>query len=178
VKWEAFRQAEETYDLSHLHPCTIIYEVAAKGDRPALHFTVDVTYSKHCFSSELPKSGYYDAALFYRSRFDPRDRDPRLFNFRRFLLSKQLPDIIATLVRRKCMHTGHGNFFTVELTEAGGESVDYDVFFTASRSSTKGRLNLYVQSAFVREKEKLPAGKRIRFEIILYNTLVGKQIKE
>ena len=56
--------------------------------------------------------------------------------------------------------------------------MDYDVFFTASRSSIKGRLNLYVQSAFVREKEKLPAGKRIRFEIILYNTLVGKPIRD
>jgi hypothetical protein len=75
------------------------------------------------------------------------------------------------------MHTGHGNFFTVELIEEDGQSADYDIFFTASRSSTKGRLNLYVQSAFVRDKEKLPAGKRIRFEIILYNTLVGKQIK-
>jgi hypothetical protein len=76
------------------------------------------------------------------------------------------------------MHTGHGNFFTVELIEEDGQRVDYDVFFTASRSSIKGRLNLYVQSAFVREKEKLPAGKRIRFEIILYNTLVGKPIRD
>ena len=76
------------------------------------------------------------------------------------------------------MHTRHGNFFTVELIEEDGQRVDYDVFFTASRSSIKGRLNLYVQSAFVREKEKLPAGKRIRFEIILYNTLVGKPIRD
>jgi len=178
VKWTPFQCGEKTYDLSHLHPRTIEYEVAAKSDKPALHFIVDVTYSKHCFSSDLPKNGNYDPALFYRSRFDPHNRDPRLFDFRRFFLSKQLPDIIATLVRRKCMHTGHGNFFTVELIEEDGQRVDYDVFFTASRSSIKGRLNLYVQSAFVREKEKLPAGKRIRFEIILYNTLVGKPIRD
>jgi len=178
VNWETFRRENETYDLSHLHPREIIFEVAAKGDKPALHFTVDVTYSKHCFSSKLPQNGNYDPGLFYRSRFDPYNRDPRLFNLRRHLLSKQLPGVIATLVRRKCMHTGHGNFFTVELTEEDGQSVDYDIFFTVSRSSTKGRLNLYVQSAFVREREKLPAGKRIRFEIILYNILAGKKIRD
>jgi hypothetical protein len=76
------------------------------------------------------------------------------------------------------MHTGHGNFFTVELIEEDGQSADYDIFFTVSRSSTKGRLNLYVQSAFIRDREKLPAGKRIRFEIILYNVLVGKKIRD
>ena len=138
VKWEAFKHGGQTYDLSHLHPCTIIYEVAAKDDKPVRHFTVDVIYSKHCFSSELPKDVNYDPVLFYRSRFDPHNGDPRLFNFRRFLLSKQLPDIIATLVRRKCMHTGHGNFFTVELIEEDDQRVDYDIFFTASRSSTEG----------------------------------------
>lgn len=178
MKWTPFQCGKAVYDLSHLHPRTIVYEVAAKGDKPALHYTVDVTYSKHCFSIDLPKDGSYDSTLVYRSRFDLYNRDPRLFNFRRFLLSKQLPDIIATLVTRKCMHTGHGNFFTVELIEEDGGRVDYDIFFTASRSSAKGRLNLYVQSAFVREKEKLPAGKRIRFEVILYNTSVGKKIRD
>jgi hypothetical protein len=76
------------------------------------------------------------------------------------------------------MHTGRGNFFTVELAEESGQRVDYDIFFTASRSSIKGRVNLYVQSAFVREKDKLPAGKRIRFEIILYKVLSGETIKD
>jgi hypothetical protein len=66
----------------------------------------------------------------------------------------------------------------VELTEEDGQTVDYDIFFTVSRSSTEGRLNLYIQSAFVREREKLPAGKRIRFEIILYNILAGKRIRD
>lgn len=177
MKWEAFEHGGTKYDLSHLHPCTLEYEVPAKNDRPPLRFIVDVIYSKHCFSKAAP-ADEYDPGMFYRDRFDPRNRDPRLFDFRRFRLSKQLPEVIGSLVRRKCMHTGHGNFFTVALIDESGQSVDYDIFFTVSRSSTQGRLNLYVQSAFVREKEKLPPGRRIRFEIILYNVLVGKPIRD
>ena len=76
------------------------------------------------------------------------------------------------------MHTGHGNFFTIELLDEAGKTVDYDIFFTVSRSSKTGRLNLFVQSAFVRDRDKLPRGKPIRFEIILYNVLTGKGIRD
>jgi len=75
------------------------------------------------------------------------------------------------------MHTGHGNFFTVALVAENGGTIDYDVFFTATKSSKKGRVNLFIQSAFVREKEKLPAGRTIRFVIILHNTLHKKPIR-
>jgi len=149
------------------------YEQAAKGDKPSIVYRVDVTFSLHCFTRSLPKTGEYDRALLYPNSFEER-----LFDATRYEYSKRLPEIIRTLTRRKCMHTGHGNFFTVELVSANGETVDYDVFFTATKSSRKGRINLFIQSAFVREKAKLPATRPIGFLIILHNTLNKKAIKD
>ncbi len=172
VPWTPFRHNGETFDLSHLHPCEVVYVQSAVGETPAIRYTVDVTYSLHCFTRGLPKDGVYDRELVYSD-----SREERLFDHARYKLSKQLPVVIETLALRKCMHTGHGNFFTVALVSENGASVDYDVFFTATKSSKKGRINLFIQSAFVREKEKLPAGRTIRFVIILHNTLHKKPIR-
>jgi len=170
--WTPFTHAGEVYDLTHLHPHELTYEQPAQGDKPSVIYVVDVTFSLHCFTRGLPKEGEYDPALLYRNSFETR-----LFDRTRYEYSKRLPEIIRTLAQRKCMHTGHGNFFTIELVTEDGKAVDYDIFFTATKSSRKGRVTLFIQSAFVREKAKLPAGRPIRFLIILHNTLNNKPIK-
>ena len=70
------------------------------------------------------------------------------------------------------MHGDRGNFFTIAATDENGTMVDYDVFFTVSKSSQKGRLNLFLQSAYL--DATLPKPRPIRFEIILFNTLHGR----
>jgi hypothetical protein len=92
-------------------------------------------------------------------------------------LSHHLPGIIAVLAKRKCYHTGRGNFFTVEVVDDAGNRVEYEVYFNAYRSI--GRLNLVVQSAYVRDwaHSNRPHTKPIGFNIILYNVLNGKEIK-
>lgn len=78
----------------------------------------------------------------------------------------------------KCFHTGRDNFFTVKLVDEDGTQVDYEIFFSVSKSG-KGLLNLYVQSAYVRDNlhSNRPHEKPIRFGIILYNTLNDIAIK-
>jgi hypothetical protein len=171
VPWTPFTHADTVYDLGHLHPCELMYEQPRQGEKPAITYIVDVTFSLHCFTRSLPKEGAYDRSLVYRSSLEER-----LFDTARYEYSKRLPGIIRTLNQRKCMKTGHGNFFTVEVITDDGNAVDYDVFFTAEKSSKRGRITLFIQSAFVREKKKLPTGKPIRFAIILYNTLNKRPI--
>ncbi len=93
-----------------------------------------------------------------------------------------MPQITAELAQRKCYHSGKGNFFVVELVDEAGLREEYEVFFVASRSSTRGLLNLFVQSAYIRDQEHLSARpaprKPIRFEILLHNVQTGKSIKE
>ncbi len=172
MQWKPFQHGPAIYDLAHLHPRELQFVRPEKDGKPAVTFTVDVTFSLHCFTRSIPKVGGHDRTMEYSDA-----RETRLFDFDRYRLSKWLPEIIETLAERKCQHTGHGNFFTVELITDNGTTVDYDVFFTASKSSRRGRVNLYIQSAYVRERNQLPGGKPIRFLIVLHNTLNKIPIK-
>lgn len=135
MQWNNFEYEGEVFDLSHLHPRTLQFERPAQGDKPAVIFTVDVIFSLHCFTHEL-SSCAYDWKLTYSDT-----RETRLFDFERYELSKRLPEIIESLTQRKCFHTGYGNFVTVEVVREDRTSVNYHVFFTASKSDRKRRVN-------------------------------------
>jgi len=172
VRWKDFEHEGVTYDLRHLYPRTLQFERPARGDKLAIIFTVDVIFSLHCFTKELP-SGSYDRKMTYSDA-----REMRLFDFERYELSKRLPGIIETLAQRKCFHTGHGNFVTVEVVRGDGVTVDYHVFFTASKSDRKGCVNIYIQSAYVPDRKVSSSGKSIRFLVILHNTMNKLPIRD
>jgi hypothetical protein len=176
MQWRQFEFEGKIYDLRHLHPISIRYEQSAKGDRPALFYNVDIIFSLHCFTRGFQPGEEPETALFYGDA-----RETRIFDFQRYELSKRLPEIIQDLPRRKCYHTGKGNFFPVDIINAEDRSfIEYDIFFTASRSARKkGIINLYVQSAYVRDTEhgsNRPREKPIAFNIILSNTLNKRPI--
>ncbi len=109
-------------------------------------------------------------------------RETRIFDFRRYDLSRHLPAIIESLITCKCFHAGRGNFFTVRVLDEHGNKVDYEIYFTVSRSSRQGAVNLYIQSAYARDAEHRSNKPRIsprpvRFSVILFNTLNRKPIK-
>jgi hypothetical protein len=175
VKWRPFTYGPDTFDLCHLHPRTIVYTQQTKGEIPERTYTVEVAFSLHCFTRGIKGGESIDPALCYSDH-----RETRVFDCGRWQLSHQLPGIIADLARRKCYHTGRGNFFTVEVIDRSGKKVDYEVFFTAYRRSS-GRttvLNLLVQSAYVRDPahSNRPHAKPIRLTVILYNISTGKVI--
>lgn len=175
MKWNPFKHQGKLYDLSHLHPVSMRYEQPAKDGKPARVYKVDVQFLLHCFTRGARKGEQPDHALLYSD-----NRETRIFDFQRYELSTRLPKIVECLAQRKCYHTGKGNFFSIEVIDEDGTIIEYDVFFTASRSSNKGVINLYVQSAYVRDEEhgtNRPDKKPIGFYVILHNTLSGKAIK-
>lgn len=118
-----------------------------------------------------------DPKLFYSD-----SRETRHFDFRRYELSFHLPGIVDGLMTRKCFHTERGNYFTLDVLDDKGNKVEYEVYFTVSKSSKPGFINLYIQSAYPRDAahrsgrpKKNP--KPIGFPIILYNTLNKIPIK-
>jgi hypothetical protein len=175
MQWKSFQFCGKVYDLAHLHPRSLIYWQPAKGNAPARVYMVDVMFGLHCFTRGRDQDVTHENALLYGD-----DRETRVFDFVRYELSKRLPEIIEGLAQRKCYHTGKGNFFSVEIVREDGEVIEYDIFFAASRSSAKGRINLFVQSAYVRDANyasNRPDRKPIGFYVILFNTLNNKPIK-
>jgi hypothetical protein len=169
VKWKAFQHDGKTYDLTHLHPRTFRFERPAEGTRPAEVYKVDTIFTSHCFTRQPKKAESYNKNLLYSDGYESR-----LFDFRRYGLSKQLPEIVQTMPARKPYHNSNRrNFFTVEVLAESGNLVEYDIFFKL-RKTARGRLEMIVETAFVRDPEYdsiRPAGKPIRFWIILHNTL-------
>jgi hypothetical protein len=176
MKWRSFAYQGTVYDLSHLHPFEWTYVLPAKGDKPERHYPFDVTFGLHTFTKGMADSATVEQALIYRD-----SREAREFDFDRYEFSKRLPDIARTLGTRKCRHTRHGNFYTIDLIDESGVKRSYEVYFAVSRSGKrKGRLNLFIQSAYertqhhgTRPKQKPPIG----FHVIAHNTLNNKPIK-
>jgi hypothetical protein len=167
VEWKEFRHGGSTYDLSHLRPFTSSFERAATDEHAAESFSLNISFSHHCFTRGLPADGRTDDPSL---RFDV-DGDRRIFDERRWRLSKHLPGIISSLAVRKCRQTGHSNFLTVALLDEDGTRIEYDVFFRVWKPG-RGRLNLYVESAYVRDeadKKNRPRGRAIGFFVILHN---------
>ena len=175
IAWRPFVLEGKTYDLAHLHPQMITYVQSAKGAHPERTYEVQVIYSLHCFTRGFkPGEGGQEAMAYSDSR------ETRCFDELRYLCSHQLPALVQDLPSMACHHTGHGNFFTIKMMNPGtGQSDTYEVYFEVSRSSVPGRLNLFVQSAYIRDRvhSNRPKRKRINFFVVLYNTLHGRAIK-
>lgn len=129
MKWRAAKVGERVYDLSHLHPFSFDFVVVAKDGNPEQRYGIDVIFSLHCFSRGIAEGTAYLADLAYAD-----SREVRLFDEQRYRHSLRLPEVIRSIGDRRCFHTGHDNFFTVELIDAEGERVEYTVYFKLSRA--------------------------------------------
>jgi hypothetical protein len=172
MKWLPFNHGGKVYELAHLHPCTVKYEYPTDGKKVAAVFTVDITYGSHCFTCDPAKVAIVSPDMDYADA-----RHVRVFDFGRYELSKQLPKIVEGLAERKCWNSSKGNFFTIEVITGEGKPADYDVFFAVSKSSQKGRINLFVQSAYMKDRKTLESSSPIKFRFILHNTLNRIAIK-
>ncbi|WP_199544566.1 hypothetical protein [Paraburkholderia kururiensis] len=176
ITWSAFSYAGVDYDLSHLYPRRIEFVLPARGDQPERTYPVQIIFGLHCFTRSAEPGEAVDPELFYSDA-----RETRVFCPQRHRLSMLLPAIIDGLASRPCYHTGKGNFFVVEMVDGQGTRQEYEVYFAASRAAERGVLNLFVQSAYVRDrahKGNRPKKKPIRLHVILHNTLTNRPIKE
>ena len=165
--FKIFSYKNDDYDLSHLEPFEWVYTSPASNKRPERTYKLKVIFSLHTFTRGILRNESPSGDLLYRT-----DKECRVFDFSRYALSKGLKDIVCDLGERRCYHTHHGNFFTIELIDQEGNKQDYEIYFKVSRSSTKGWLNLYVQSAYVRDdshQTSQPKKRKIGFQVIAYN---------
>ena len=173
MRWKSFKHAGREYDLSHLHPFSMDVVQPAQNEKPELRYSVDVLFSLHCFtrSSEAGDG----AELAYSD-----NRETRTFCFERHKYSQYLPGIIRQINERVCYHTGKGNFLTIEIFTEDNRRIEYEVYFVVSKSGKRPpRLNLFVQSAYVRDqgREYRKTTRKIRFSVVAFNTLNNKPIK-
>lgn len=171
--WIPFVKDAVPYDLRHLHPTTLTYVQPSDSNSPERIYLVDIQFGLHCFTRGIGVEGAADRTMLYSDA-----RESRIFDFSRYELSKRLPSLVRNLTRCKCYHTNHGNFFTVYLIGDGKEKDRYEVYFALSRSTRSKVLNLFVQSAYVRDAHHYSRRKMksVRFFVLLFNTLNNRPI--
>ena len=74
---------------------------------------------------------------------------------------------------------GRGTFFTVEMIEEDGTTLEYEVYFRLTKPGKKKNLKLYIESAYIpRSPEQYRNRKRkISFAVIVYNVKHGRPIR-
>jgi hypothetical protein len=167
--WRNFSFDGETYDLSHLNAHWVQCLDDRDAERPAIYRFI-VTYGLHCFTKEaIDLTEEVSKRLMY---IDPRES--RHFNFERYALSKNLPDIISALGKPTSLvfHAGYGNFATVKVLDSKGNEINYFVVFKVFRESKK--LRLHIVSAYPREE--MGRVKKVSFLTIANNLLKGKKL--
>ena len=105
----------------------------AKGSNPPRGYTVDITYSMHCFTREIG-SNPMDPELCYSD-----SRETRHFDFKRYALSFHLPGIIKGLMGGKCFHAKNDNYLTIALIDEDGHKIDYEIYFSVALVKTARR---------------------------------------
>jgi len=66
---------------------------------------------------------------------------------------------------------------TVEVIRKDATIANYHVFFTVSKATKKGHLNLYISSAYVAKRKAGSSGRSIKFMVILHHTMNQIKIK-
>jgi len=126
--WRAHTQYGQTFELSHLHPIieqhTFPERPAPPGREgdPAITFPVRIHYAHHCFTIGMDKAGHTREEEIYE---DLGRREPRIFDMRRWELSKELPLVIKKLLSKqvRCYQTRHQNYVVADLGAAAPESI-------------------------------------------------------
>ncbi len=173
-RFHTVRFAGTDWNLAHLNSFSIrlVIEVGLSVD-------VVVLFSCHCFTHAVehdPRSPIPVSELYW----DGRER--RVLNEERYRLSrKYLPELIRELPRRQIrVVPARGNYFTLELVAASGETKHYAVFFEVKKDKTrKKRLLLRVQSAYPVEKldKRHTSAKKVNFTVLLRATYQGRRIR-
>lgn len=166
--WRNFEFNGNTFDLSHLNAHSVTY-VDVNTNQEYKFF---VTYSSHCFTSEIPeKISDQDLQLIYIAK-----NESRLFDLERYELSKNLPDIVHSLSEQPTLiyYVKNRNYATDKLVSLNGNEITYFVPFTAYRDKKKFRL--HIVSAY--HNKNIGKKSKVKFFVIANNLLTGKMLPQ
>lgn len=170
IKWRNFSANGQIYDLSHLNAHWAEYIDDRDINKPVTYKFI-VTYGFHCFTKASDDlTDEQSNLLMYHA---PKESRP--FNFERYHLSKQLPNIVKALGDQTTLviHAGYGNYATVKVLDSRGIEVDYFVAFTVFREKKKYRL--HVVSAYPKY-DGIGKIQKVKFFTIANNLSKGKKL--
>ena len=160
--WKPHKQDGKEYNLDHLRACLHTFKHPKRDEIYQIYFT----FSHHTFTSKGSNSC---AGIKYA--FPPQDI--RVFDTRRYELSKSIPKIIERLPDSIFFHGGFGRFCTCKIKDEVGNVINYQIVYKVWKQ--RGKLRFHVESAYPLDK---PLGriKKVDFWVICFNAQWGKDL--
>lgn len=160
--WKSHNQSGKEFNLDHLQACKCFFKHPDRNESYTIYFT----FSHHVFT-KAQGSGL--AGEIYP--FPPHDI--RLFDERRYELSKSLPKIIEKLQDCIFFHGGFGRFCTCEIKDTEGKTINYQVVYKVWKE--RGKLRFHIESAYPLDG---PLGriKKVKFWVVCYNAQHRKKL--
>jgi len=172
------------YNVSHLLSSSFSIAIPASQAYAAVVVTIIVSYSSHCVAFGADPGEKIDFLQLGEDRliYDHRG-NARAFCFRRHRWSLNLPSTVHSLLCQPCHFTGYHNWLVLEGIDDQGGKVEYEIYFTLRRDATPGVLNMYIESAYVRDLGRAAAGRpksrngTMRFFVIAGKVLRGEAVR-
>lgn len=177
MAWKPYTHNGQVFDLSHLDDFEHTYIQAATAKDTEKRYTVLVRFTDHPFTD----SSNEDAMPIYSRTQSREGIKNRYFNFKRWMYSKHLPELIHGFAEgnKKFFVLHDGAYFRLELLNEQNQTIEYDIFFDLIKE--KKRLVLVIKSAYERdpnsnERPKLDHTNNFGFFTLLNTTMQGKRI--
>lgn len=162
--WDPITIDGRPLDLTHLEP----FEFGVLPAKHTVDATVSVHFHDHCFTETFDPERH--AAFIITNQASKHEK--RAFNEERYVLSKQLPDIIRALDGRRISSTREGNLVHITLQDG----TTYPMFFTLRREGGR-RVRMFVVSAYPWENAyKVPTTGEMKFNLAIAKILQGDRL--
>lgn len=166
---KAFIHQGQSYDLSHLDEQSFPVEIELKNKQTKT-LNLICRFSVHCYTRKPDEAEVFDRSLVVMDH-----KAERLFDVRRWALSKRLPTLVAALPDHKVHKTPFHNMVHIAIESENGQSICYQVFFTLKKEGKKSIL-MVVESAYPVDElqgEKKKYNRPMRFLVAVTKAYEG-----
>jgi hypothetical protein len=137
-----------------------------------------VTFTDHAFTDEANEDG---RAAHYSITKSKEGMKKRYFNYRRWILSLRLRELIAGFgdPRNWFYVLRDGDYFRLEMLDEQNNKIEYDIFFDLVPRTKP--LSMVIKSAYERlpnstQSPEMNSRNRFRFFTLLHSARIGKRI--
>ena len=164
--WKPLKVDGQAIDLSHLEP----FEWSIIPQNHTEQAVISVRLNDHCFTETFDITRHKPSQIITLSSA----RETRVFDFLRYELSRQLPNLIRALDGKRILNTRRENLVRIDLVNGQG----YGIFLTLRREGAR-HYGLFVVSAYKldRLKDDIAENGEMKFNTAVSLILSGKKPK-
>jgi hypothetical protein len=165
--WSSYQHNGQIVTFEHLTACKHVFNHPKRNEKYVLYFT----FSHHTFTRKIADGEDVHSSNLYPFPL----KDLRVFDLKRYELSKHLPEIVRTMPSQFCYHGGYSRYCSCKITADDGTEIYYQIVYRVWKE--RGKMRFHVESAYPLPK-KPGKVKKVDFWVICHNLSKGKKLPQ